>query len=113
MKREIVGKVTEDEKREIRRLYERRCALKELYITLASPYLSEEERKVLYEKICDDMERTISQYDDWWRQMPEKYSWKRMENGCWTVNFETNEVYLEDQEGDSCKTGICSGLSCA
>ncbi len=44
-----------------------RAASKELFVTLASPYLIEEERKILYEKIVDDMGKTFSQYENWWR----------------------------------------------
>jgi CXXX repeat modification system protein len=111
MLKEKVGAVTENEKKAILRLYERKSALKELYLTLTSPYLTGEERKTLYEMIVDDLEKAISQYEDWWREMPTKYNWKSIESGCWTINFETNEIYLEAQkknavEGGSCETGI-------
>lgn len=107
MLKEKVGKVTEDEKKAILRLYERKSALKELYLTLTSPHLTEEERKTLYEMIVDDLEEAISQYENWWREMPAKYNWKSIECGCWTIDFETNEIYLEAQKEDSMDEGSC------
>lgn len=103
MQKEKVGIVTEDEKKEILRLHERKNALKELYITLTSPYLSEEERRTLYEMTINDLEKTVSQFDSWWRRMPKKYNFKSMKNGYWTIDFETNEIYLEAQEGGCCE----------
>ena len=102
MMKESVGSITESEKKEILRLYERKNALKELFVTLASPYLIEEERKILYEKIVDDMEKTFSQYENWWRVIAARYKWKSRENWRWMIDFNTNEVYLEDNGEDSC-----------
>lgn len=109
--KEKVGKVTEDERKEIQRLHERRSALKELYLTLASPYLDEEERRTLYERIIDDLEKTISQYDSWWREIPKKYQWKSKEKGHWIIDFETNVVYLEDEEGECIGKENCNGCT--
>lgn len=108
MQKEKVGMVTEREKKEILRLYERKNALKELYVTLSSPYLTEEEKKALYERIIEDMQETSSQYNEWWREMPKKYRWKSMENGRWTINFETNEIYLDVKEGNPCREEACN-----
>jgi CXXX repeat modification system protein len=98
MQSEKVGHLTEDEKNEILKLYERKSALNELFVTLASPYLSDEERTLLKGAIAEDLETTNTLYDRWWRLVPKKYGWKSNSTGHWRIEFETNEVVLETPE---------------
>ena len=79
---------TEEEKQEIKKLFERRNGLKELTKILDS---SNEE---LYEKLISDMSTTQEKYKSWWNRMGEKYKWEGMVDGKWEVNFETNDIYL-------------------
>ena len=64
--KKIVGQVTEEEKQEIKKLFERRNGLKELTKILDS---SNEE---LYEKLISDMSITQEKYKSWWNRMGEK-----------------------------------------
>ena len=86
--KKIVGQVTEEEKQEIKKLFERRNGLKELTKILDS---SNEE---LYEKLISDMSTTQEKYKSWWNRMGEKYKWEGMIDGEWEINFETNDIYL-------------------
>lgn len=90
-----VGTVTEQEKNEIMQLYERKNALKELYITLSSPYVTDEERKLLKESLIEDLTKTHSRFESWWRTSQEKYNWKTDENGHFVISFDTREIFLE------------------
>lgn len=95
---EKVGAVTENEKREILLLNERKSALKELLLTLDSPILSPEEKDNMYKKIVKDMEEVSSKYKEWWMEKNNKYSWKYSEKGEWSINFHTNEIFLIEEE---------------
>lgn len=86
--KKIVGQVTEEEKLEIKTLFERRNSLKELAKILDS------NNGDLYEKLIHDMSATQERYKSWWDRMGAKYKWERIIDGKWEVNFETNEIYL-------------------
>ena len=76
--KKIVGQVTEEEKLEIKTLFERRNSL----------------NGDLYEKLIHDMSATQERYKSWWDRMGAKYKWEGIIDGKWEVNFETNEIYL-------------------
>ena len=86
--KKIVGQVTEDEKREIQQLFERRNGLKEL-----APILKAEESE-LYEKLIQDMGETSAKFQSWWDRMAEKYHWESTEKSHWEINFDTCIIYL-------------------
>lgn len=95
MIKQKVGEVTEDEKEEVLMLYDRKSALKELFLTLGSPYLTEGEKETLKDRIIEDIAKVNSLYEQWWRDKREKYNWKSREKGQWLIDFRTREVYLE------------------
>ena len=90
MNRKIVGKVTEEEKREIQRLYERKNGLKEL-AALLTP-----ENPELYEKLVADIGNTHSRFQSWWNTMSNKYQWESIEGGNWEIDFDTCTIYLTE-----------------
>lgn len=88
--KKIVGKVTENEKNEILILFERKNGLSELAKILTP------QNESLYEKLIKDMGETSTKFQSWWDNMANKYQWERSENGTWEINFETNEIFLND-----------------
>ncbi len=84
----IVGKVSESERDEIKRLFERKNGLIELAKVITPDY-------DLYEKLVVDMGRTSSQFQKWWDDMSAKYQWESSSSGKWSINFDTCEIYLE------------------
>lgn len=88
--KKLVGKVTEDEKKEIQSLFERKNALNELAKILTA------DNEILYEKLVQDIGETSSKFQGWWDRMAQQYSWERAENGLWEINFDTNEIFLND-----------------
>lgn len=86
--KKIVGKVTEDEKKEIQLLFERKNGLSELAKILTP------QNESLYEKLIRDMGETSTKFQSWWDNMANKYQWERSESGTWEINFETNEIFL-------------------
>lgn len=88
--KKLIGKVTEEEKKEIQSLYERKNGLTELAKILTV------DNATLYEKLVADLGDTSSKFQGWWDRMAQQYSWERAENGLWEINFDTNEIFLND-----------------
>ncbi len=88
MNKKIVGHVSDSEKNEIQRLFERRNGLNELAKILTP------ENEDLYERLVKDMGATASKFQQWWDSMSRKYQWEGEENGNWEINFQTNEIIL-------------------
>lgn len=86
--KKIVGSVTEQEKQEIQKLFERRNGLTELAKIITA------DNDALYQKLVKDMGETATLFQQWWDRMYEKYQWERSENGSWEINFQTNEISL-------------------
>lgn len=86
--KKLVGQVTEEEKKEIQSLFERRNGLNELakIVTAAN--------EELYEKLVKDLGETGTRFQQWWDSMAQKYRWESAENGNWEINFESNEIFL-------------------
>lgn len=86
--KKLVGKVTEEEKKEIQFLFERRNGLNELAKILTA------DNDILYEKLVKDMGDTSSKFQGWWDRMAQKYDWERSDNGHWEINFDSNDIFL-------------------
>ena len=82
-----VGKVSEEERNEIQKLFERKNGLTELVKSAGN-------NDVLYEKLVTDMGVTASRFEQWWSRMDEKYQWQSAENGKWEIDFNTCDIYL-------------------
>lgn len=87
MKKKI-GTVTTEERDEIRRLFERRNGLNELAKILTA------DNNALYERLITDMSITNSNFQQWWDNMYQKYSWEHSENGNWEIDFNDCSIYL-------------------
>jgi len=90
MKKEI-GKVSPEERDEIQHLFERRNGLTELAKILTP------DNKELYEMLVKDMGETNGKFQRWWDGMAAKYGWESAENGHWSIDFETCNIYLETE----------------
>lgn len=83
-----IGQVTEEEKIEIRQLFERRNGLNELAKILTHDDIE------LYEKLVKDLGETSTKFQSWWDEKAQKYNWERTEKGSWSIDFNTNEIFL-------------------
>lgn len=68
--KKIVGTVTNEEKNEILRLFERRNGLNELALILTA------ENDALYEKLVNDLGETGTKFQNWWARMGENTTGK-------------------------------------
>lgn len=83
-----VGRVTEEERDEIKALFERRNGLHELAQILSA------DNDELYERLVKDIGKTTILFQDWWTRMAGKYSWESADNGNWEIDFNTCEIKL-------------------
>ena len=65
--KKLIGKVTEEEKKEIQSLYERKNGLTELAKILTA------DNAILYEKLVADLGDTSSKFQGWWDRMAQQY----------------------------------------
>lgn len=86
--KKIVGSVTEQEKNEIKTLFERRNGLNELAKILTV------DNNELYEKLVKDLGETNTKFQNWWNRMGDKYQWESVEGGNWEIDFETCNIFL-------------------
>ena len=89
---EVCGKVTMEERDEIKALFLRKNALSELFLVLSR--LDSGSLDPLYEKVVKDMGETAQAFHSWWDNKVAQYGWKGIEGGNWRVDFVTCEVYL-------------------
>ena len=89
--KKLVGQVTEDEKKEIQSLFERRNGLNELAKILTA------DNAELYEKLVKDIGETGTKFQGWWDRMAQKYQWESAPDGNWEINFDTCEIFLVTQ----------------
>lgn len=86
--KKVVGKVTEEERDEIKCLFERKNGLVELAMVI-SP-----NNQPMYEKLVMDMGETSVRFQKWWDDMYNKYQWEQSEGKKWEIDFSTCEIYL-------------------
>ncbi|GHU58824.1 hypothetical protein FACS189411_14850 [Bacteroidia bacterium] len=86
--RKIVGKVTIEERDEIRMLYEKKNGLVELFNILTK------DKCELYDRIVQDLGETTLKFQDWWNRNSQKYDWEKGDNSPWNIDFNTCEIYL-------------------
>ena len=82
-----VGEVSEEEKKEILTLFERKNGLTELAKIV-------KDDDALYEKLVTDMGATSIKFQAWWDRMSQKYHWEMKEDGNWEIDFESNSIFL-------------------
>lgn len=102
MPRQMLGRVSDGERDDIRRIHERRTALQELLLTLDSPDLSPAQRQVLQTGIEEDLARTTARFEGWWQTVGVKYHLDRAGHGGWMLDFETQEIWHEPSTGQDC-----------
>ncbi len=86
--KKIVGRVTPEERNEIKQLFERRNGLNELAKIVTVDNVA------LYEKLVKDLGETSVKFQTWWNNMAVKYEWEGYDNASWEIDFETCEILL-------------------
>ena len=87
--RVAVGKVTETERDEIKRLFERKNGLLELLRGISDP------AHPLYDRLVQDMGETATRFQKWWDEKSRQYGWKGEAGGQWEIDFDTCEIFLK------------------
>jgi len=84
----IIGRVTLDEMGEIRILFQRKTALRELVHSLVKGTPSDLDSP-LYERLLADLGVTCFKFDAWWAEMSKKYGWGL---GSWEIDFSNGDI---------------------
>ena len=88
MERKLIGSVSEQERDEIRTLFERKNGLSELFKVLDA------ENEALYNKLVADMSITATKFQSWWDEKAQKYRWDSLPDHRWEIDFDTCEIFL-------------------
>ena len=89
--KKLVGKVTLEERDTIKLLYEKKNGLIELAKCLNESNMS------LYDKITKDLGSVTIEFNNWWSEKCDKYSWENILGYHWEINFDTCEIFLVRQ----------------
>jgi len=85
-----VGTVTNEQRDQIRALFERNNGLQELSKILTA------DNTELYERLVTDLGKTSTAMQDWWNDMSATYGWESTDNGSWEIDFNDCSIYLID-----------------
>ena len=88
MERKLIGSVSEQERDEIRTLFERKNGLNELFKVLDA------ENEALYNKLVADMSITATKFQSWWDEKAQKYHRDSLRDHRWEIDFHTCEIFL-------------------
>ena len=94
-RRKKVGKVSFEERDQIKALYNRKNALIELFKTLSEDKVTTGSN--LYEKLIADMAETSSKFNGWWDRMGKKYGWESAEGSSWEIDFDSADIFLAEK----------------
>lgn len=89
MEHKLVGKVTPQESKEIRRLFFRKAALLELVHTFTREEFEGEPGALHYERFLQDLGETVTAYDAWWERIQKTYGWPP---GKYSIDFDSCEI---------------------
>jgi len=92
--REVVGKVTIEERDEIKKLFGRKNALMDLLKTVGND-------SVVYEKAMEDLINTNEKFQKWWDVTSTKYSWKGMGTVHWEIDFDNCEIFISNKHNNT------------
>lgn len=94
-----IGTVTDEEKDQIEKIFERKNSLQELLLTLqTSSLVNKETKDTIYEKLVNDIDQANRAYDKWWSDMQRQYGWLAIVGYNYKIDFNTKEVVLEKTE---------------
>ena len=92
--RKYIGQVSSEERDEIQRLYNRKNGLIELARTLFSGTQKELEDSPIYEKLTVDLGKTVDDFNNWWKDVSQKYSWENKQGYRWEIDFNSCKIFL-------------------
>ena len=93
----VVGKVTPEERDQIRALFEHKNGLMELFRSLSSLSREELENTPLYERIVRDMGEASVKFQRWWDSTSSKYKWENIAGWKWEIDFDTCTISMRRQ----------------
>jgi len=96
----LVGRVTPEERDEIRALFERKNGLTELARALGGMNRQELDDSALYDRLVRDMATVVSRLQEWWNAKSTRYGWESRPGHSWRIDFETCGIHV-CRDGDT------------
>lgn len=90
--RVLVGKVTEEEKKEVEAYFEHFQSVTAFVSSLSNEVLTEDPD--LYEKFIQEAMEVVWKYQSWWAIKADKYLWPSSVRDNLFLDFTTNEVFI-------------------
>ncbi len=89
---ELIATISKEDSRQMLQIFERKTGLENiLNIAEPNPLVTDE---ALYEKFIKDYNTTVNDLQNYWNAMAEKYNFKSEKGKQWTIDFETQNIYL-------------------
>jgi len=85
---EVVGKITESERDQIRNIFEKKNGLLELFKII------DPDNEKLYKKLTDDIQNVNKEFQKWWDEKALFYKWKSVDGCSWEIDFNDCSVFL-------------------
>ena len=98
VEKKLVGRVTPEQRDEIRALFERWDSQKrrfQFFFPKENRDLSREIQDI-YDDMVISMEYMLLAIAQWWDDRGAEYQWEGRESGRWEINFDTCEVFLNE-----------------
>lgn len=83
-----IGQVTEEERDEIKKLFNRKNSITEL---LNRKDINDE----IYSRLLNDFEKTNDSFQQWWDSMQKKYNWNSKPEYFFTIDFESCKIFYQ------------------
>lgn len=99
MNRIKIGEVTESEKTDLLIKHERIIALKEVAATLVNNSIENVVRQKLENKSEIESPKAVEAFNLWWTSKAAKYGWMKQNNTNWSIDFNTNEIFIVPNTG--------------
>jgi CXXX repeat modification system protein len=99
-KKKLLGKISEEEKVEIKNLFFRKKSLEELFQVLLTSELDVKNKEV-YDRMMEDYTSVSQKFSDWWKIKSALHNWESVEGGNWDIDFDKNDVYLNYPSDDN------------
>jgi CXXX repeat modification system protein len=91
----IIGKVTENEKMEVEKIYKRKLALESLARLWGSNRNESYDGEPNIVRLIDELGEVQFAMRMWWTDVAKKYGWTYERDYVWEIDFSTNEITIE------------------
>lgn len=97
----VLGTVTNDEKKEIEKIYKRKLALESLARLWKGEQDDNQLNDSMLNRLLDEMGEVSFAMRKWWGDISKKYAWEYGSNCIWEIDFNTNEIIIRKKDSSN------------